>query len=118
MQIIKRIYKQSAFILIPLAVLSAFFEWKKLPLSILIGGGLAIANLKGLAWGVQGLVGTGQQVTGALVFFSMIRLFILIAIIVILLWLKIINIAGIFVGFTAVLVLLLKEGVRSAREEG
>ncbi|MDO9287192.1 MAG: hypothetical protein Q7T83_00215 [Thermodesulfovibrionales bacterium] len=118
MQIIKRIYKQSAFILIPIAVLSAFFEWKKLPLSILIGGGLAIANLKGLAWGVQGLVGTGQQVTGALVFFSLIRFFILTAILIILLWLKIINIAGIFIGLTTVLVLLLKEGVRSAREEG
>lgn len=118
MGIIRRIYKQSAFILIPLAVLSAFFEWKKLPLSILIGGGLAIANLKGLAWGVQGLIGTGQKVTGVLVFFSLIRLFILLAIIVILLWLKIINIAGIFIGFTAVIILLLKEGVRSARDEG
>ncbi|MEK7332078.1 MAG: hypothetical protein AAB017_01765 [Nitrospirota bacterium] len=118
MQIIKRIYKQSAFILIPLAVLSAFFEWKKLPLSILIGGGLAVANLKGLAWGVQGLVGTGQQATGALVFFSLIRFFIMTAILIILLWLKIINMAGIFIGLTTVLVLLLKEGVRSAREEG
>ncbi|TAL23598.1 MAG: hypothetical protein EPN94_09220 [Nitrospirae bacterium] len=118
MEIIRRIYKQSAFILIPLAVISAFFEWRKLPLSILIGGGLAVANLKGLAWGVQGLVGTGQQATGMLVFFSLIRLFILIAVIVILLWLKIINIAGIFIGFTAVLILLLKEGVRSARDGG
>ena len=40
------------------------------------------------------------------------------AILIILLWLKIINMAGIFIGLTTVLVLLLKEGVRSAREEG
>ncbi len=117
MEIVKKVYKLSAFILIPAALLSAFIEWKKLPLSILIGGLLGLANLKGLAWGIQGLVGTGQQVTGALVFFSVIRLFIMTAILILLLWLKLINIAGIFVGLTVVLVLLMAEGIRSAKSE-
>lgn len=117
MQIIKRIYRESVFILIPAAALSAFIEWKKLPLSILIGGILGLANLKGLAWGVQGLVGTGEQVSGKLVFFSFFRLFIFFVIVIVLLWLKIINIAGIFIGLTAVLVLLMVEGVRSAKSE-
>ncbi|PIV40815.1 MAG: hypothetical protein COS28_06930 [Nitrospirae bacterium CG02_land_8_20_14_3_00_44_33] len=118
-EIIKKIYKQSAFTLVPLAIISAVIfplEWKRLPLSILIGGILALANLKGLAWGIGGLVGTGEQVSGKLVFFSLIRLFILFAILIILLWLKVINIAGIFVGITTVLIVLLKVGFKAAKE--
>jgi hypothetical protein len=116
MILIKRIYKQSAIILIPAAIVSAFFEWKKLPVSILIGGILALANLKGLVWGIQGLVGT-EQASGKLVFLSLIRLFILFAILIVLFWLKLINVFGIFIGFTVVLVLLLKEGFKSAKDE-
>lgn len=115
-EIVRKVYKQSAFTLIPLAIISAVIEWKKLPVSILIGGILALANLKGLAWGIGGLVGTGEQVSGKLVFFSLIRLFILFVILIILLWLKVINIAGIFIGITTVLVLLMIEGFKSAKE--
>lgn len=117
MEIIKRTYRQSAFILIPAAILSAFIEWKKLPLSILIGGSLSLVNLKGLQWGITGLVGSGEKVTGALVFFSLIRLFIMTGILILLLWLRLINIAGVFAGITIVLVLLLREGLRSAKNE-
>jgi len=116
-EIIKRTYRQSAFILIPAAILSAFIEWKKLPLSILIGGSLSLVNLKGLQWGITGLVGSGEKVTGALVFFSLIRLFIMTGILILLLWLRLINIAGVFAGITIVLVLLLREGLRSAKNE-
>jgi len=115
---IKRIYKQSAIFLILSAALSAFVEWRKLPVSILIGGALGLANLKALAWGIGGLVGTGEQVSGKLIFLSLIRLFILSVILIILLWLKLISIAGIFIGFTAVLVLLMVEGFKSAKDEG
>lgn len=116
MEIIKKIYRQSAFLLIPVALISAVFDWKKFPVSILIGGILGIANLKGLSWGVSGLVGTGR-VSGKLVFFSLIRLSILFAILIILFWLKLINVFGIFIGFTLVLMLLLKEGLKSAKDE-
>jgi len=116
MEIIKRIYKQSAIILLPLALLSAVIEWKRLPLSIIIGGILALANLKGLAWGIKGLVGA-PQASGKLLFFSLIRLALLFAVIIVLLMLKLINILGIFVGFTVVFTILLKEGLRSAKED-
>ncbi|MBI3377348.1 MAG: hypothetical protein HY035_02945 [Nitrospirae bacterium] len=115
-EIIKRVYRQSVFSLIPIAIISAVIEWKRLPLSILIGGILALANLKGLAWGIGGLVGTGEQVSGKLVFFSLIRLFILFVILIILMWLKVINIAGIFVGITTVLIVLLTVGFKAAKE--
>jgi len=116
MEIIKKIYRQSAFILIPLAALSAFIDWKRLPLGILIGGVLALANLKGLAWGVEGLMGT-QKAATKLVFFSFIRFFIILAILLILIWLKLINIIGVIVGLTAVFILFLKEGFKSAKNE-
>lgn len=114
-EIIKRVYRQSVFVLIPFAIVSAVIEWKRLPLSILIGGILALANLKGLAWGIEGLVGAAEQVSGKLVFFSLIRFFILFVILIILMWLKVINIAGIFIGITTVLVLLMIEGFKSAK---
>ena len=115
-EIIKRVYRQSVFTLIPFAIISAVIEWKRLPLSILIGGILALANLKGLAWGIGGLIGTGENVSGKLVFLSLIRLFIFFVILIILLWLKVINIAGIFVGITTVLIVLLKVGFKAAKE--
>jgi uncharacterized paraquat-inducible protein A len=119
MEIVRKVYKQSALALIPLAIISALLfplEWKRLSLSILIGGILALANLKGLAWGIGGLVGTGEQVSGKLVFFSHIRLFILFVILIILMWLKAINIAGIFVGITTVLIMLLIVGFKAAKD--
>ena len=115
-EIIKRVYRQSVFVLIPFAIVSAVIEWKRLPLSILIGGILALANLKGLAWGIGGLVGAAEQVSAKLVFFSLIRFFILFVILIILMWLKVINIAGIFVGITTVLIVLLKEGFKAAKD--
>ncbi|MBI4689063.1 MAG: ATP synthase subunit I [Nitrospirae bacterium] len=116
MVMIKKIHRQSVLVLIPLSIFSALIEWKKLPLSILIGGVLALANLKGLAWGVEGLIGA-KGATAMLIFFSLIRFIIIIAILIILFRLKLLNVFGIFVGFTVVLILLLKEGLKSAKNE-
>lgn len=118
MEIIRKVYKQAGFLLIPAALFSALIEWKRLPASILVGGVLALANLKGLAWGVEGLIGAGQQASGKLIFFSLIRFFMVFAILLILIWFQLVNIAGIFIGFTLVVVLLLKEGIRLAKNEG
>lgn len=115
MNLIKKIYKQGIIILLPLSILSALIEWKKLPVSILIGGALGIANLKGLAWGVESLIGT-QRPSGKIVFLSLMRLFILACILIILAYLRLINIFGILIGFTVIFILLLKEGLRAAKE--
>lgn len=115
MNLIKKIYKQGIVILLPLSILSALIEWKRLPLSILLGGALGIANLKGLAWGVESLIGT-QRPSGKIVFLSLMRLFILACILIILAYLRLINIFGILIGFTVIFILLLKEGLRAAKE--
>jgi len=115
MDLIKRIYKKSFLVLIPFALLSALIEWKKLPLSIIIGGALGFANIKGLAWGVRGLIGTGKA-TGRMIIFSMMRLFLLFMILSILVYLRLVNVFGILAGFTVIFVLLLTEGLRFAKD--
>ncbi len=114
MDLIKRIYKKSFLVLIPLALLSALIEWKRLPVSIIIGGALGFANIKGLAWGVRGLMGTGR-VTAGMIIFSMLRLFFLFVIILLLVYLRLVNVFGILAGFTVIFALLIVEGLRYAK---
>jgi hypothetical protein len=115
MELIRRIFKKSIIILVPLAVLSAVIEWKKLPVSILAGGVLGFANIKGLAWGVEGLFGA-DKATGKMIFFSMFRLFMLFLILLTLVYLKLVNIFGILIGFTVIFALLIIEGYRFSKD--
>lgn len=116
MKIIQKIYKMSVFVLIPVAAVSAFFDPYRLPLSILVGGILAVLNLKGLSWGVEGLLGS-YKAAGKLVFFSMIRLLLVFLIIAVLAYFKVVNILGIMLGFTLIFIILLVEGLRIAKED-
>ncbi len=114
MELIRRIFRKSIVVLVPLSFLSAFIEWKKLPLSILIGGILGFANIKGLAWGVEGLFGSAKA-TGKMIFFSMFRLFMLFLILSMLVYLKLVNIFGILIGFTVIFALVVIEGYRFSK---
>jgi hypothetical protein len=115
MNLLKRIYKQGIFILFPLAAISAFYEWRKLPLSILLGGVLGLANLRGLVRAVEGLIGTYRP-TGKLIILSLLRLTVLAAILTILVAFKLVNIFGILIGFTVVFILIIKEGLKISKE--
>lgn len=112
---IKRIYKQGIPILVALASLSALMEWKKFPVSILVGGILGLANLKGLAWGLRDF-GSHPSPSGKVIFLSLVRFFILACILIVLVAAKLINPVGVLIGFTVVFVLVLIEGLRIARE--
>jgi hypothetical protein len=115
MILLKRIYKQVILVLLPLALLSAFIEWKKLPFSILIGGILGVVNLRGLARGVEGLIGTYRP-TVKIVIFSLLRLAMLAAVLTFLVAFKLVNVFGILIGFTVVFIMIIKEGLRVAKE--
>lgn len=115
MNLIKRIYKQGIFILLPLAAISAFYEWKKLPLSILVGGILGLVNLKGLVWGLKDFTPSSTPSKKVIVL-SVLRFFALAFILLVLAILKMINFIGILIGFTVVFILIIKEGLRFARE--
>jgi hypothetical protein len=115
MILLKRIYKQALLILLPLSALSAFIEWKKLPLGILAGGVLGLLNLRGLVRGVEGLIGAYRP-TAKIVIFSLLRFTILAAILTILVAFRIANVFGILIGFTVVFLMIIKEGLRVAKE--
>jgi hypothetical protein len=114
MDLIQRIHKSSLIVLFGLAAISGFIEWKKLPLSIIVGGTLALLNIRGLAWGVQGLLGTERADTKMLFFtqFRLVMLFIFLSAIV---YLKLVNIFGILAGFTVVFGMVLVEGFKYSK---
>jgi len=115
LQFLKGVTKKGIIIILLLAGVSVIFEWKKLPLGILCGGVFGLLNLKGLVRGVEGLLCT-EKATAKIVFLSMSRLFALSVAIFILIYFKIINVFGLLLGFTAVFILILIEGMSVAKE--
>ena len=120
--LIKRIHRQSLIFLIVAAAITTLIaaltdvtDWRKMPHSVLIGGLLGLANLKGLAWGLKDFA-TLHRPSGKLIFWSMLRFFVLAFILIVLAILKLINFFGILIGFTVVFVLILKEGFRIAKD--
>ncbi|HCC68593.1 MAG TPA: hypothetical protein DEP99_01740 [Nitrospiraceae bacterium] len=116
MEILKRVVKRSLIVLIIISVLSVFFFDWKIPLSILLGGALGIVNLKGLIWSTEGLL-HGQKAKIAIVFSSLIRLFILFLIIFLLIKFDIANIFGLLVGLSVIFFILPVEGFLSERKK-
>lgn len=115
MELVKRVYKQGIILIVPIAIISSFFEWKKLPFSIIIGAALGFANFKGLSWGIERFFGPYRP-SGKLIFLSIIRFFILTFILLILAILKIINFIGLLIGFSVIFFLIIKEGLKAVKE--
>lgn len=114
MELLQRVIKKSLIVILPAAAASAFFEWKTLPLGIIAGGLLGLLNLRGLVKNVECLIGTAG-LTAKILFLSMTRLFLLFAVIIILIWLKIVNVFGLLFGFTVVFAFILIEGVKTGK---
>ncbi|TAN42016.1 MAG: hypothetical protein EPN25_03960 [Nitrospirae bacterium] len=114
MDLIQKIIRRSVLVLVPLAAASSLIEWWRFPLGVLAGGGLALANIKGLAWAVQGLLGT-QRATLGMLFFSQFRFFALFIILALLASFRLVNIYGVFAGFTVVFGVVMVEGYRHAK---
>lgn len=112
----QKIYKQAALIVVPLAVASAFIEPKKLPLGIVVGALLAAINFRGMHRNLQSLIGTYRP-TAKLVILSIGRLLIMFSVIIFLAVAKVVNLIGLMVGFTVVVVLVVKEGFLAAKEK-
>lgn len=112
---IKKIYKQSIIALVILSVIAAFIEWKRLPISILAGGFMGLINLKGLAWGIKGLYGEDKQTTGKFLVFSFLRMLGIALFLLVLFVYEVVSVIGVAFGFTLVMAVLLKEGLKSAR---
>ncbi len=108
--LLTRISKKSAVVLAVIAAAAALVDWRTLPAGIIIVGALGLANIKGLAWGVRGLLGTGHA-SGKMLFFSQFRLLMLFLILAALFYLRIVTVFGVLIGFTVVFIFTLIEGL-------
>ena len=131
MELIKKVTKRSVIVIFPLILLSFLVDWKDerlkfiglfgnpglMAVSIFIGGLIGLANLKGLVWGIESLLGTHRANT-RMVFLSLLRLFILFAVIIILVVMRLINLLGFLIGMTVVFLVLIKEALDMAKEQG
>jgi hypothetical protein len=114
--VVKKIYIL-ALILIPAAALvSAIWDWKKWPLSIITGGLLGLVNLKAMIWGIKGMLGA-YRASSVLVIFSIMRLLILFLIVGWLLIQGVVNVPGVLIGFTIIVIVIMKEGLVHAAEK-
>ena len=115
MDLIKKIVKRSVIILAPVALVSSFIDWWRFPVGVLAGGFLALVNIKGLAWGVQGLLGT-EKATVRMLFFSQFRFIMLLMVLAIIVYLRLVNIFGILTGVTVVFAVVIYEGYLNSKD--
>lgn len=125
---VKRVIRISVPLLLILCGISLIIDWHSIRFaglfgstrfishSIIIGGLLGLANLKGLVWGIETLLGT-QKANTRLVYLSLIRLGILFAIIITLAGMKLINLIGLVAGLTTVFIVMIIEGIKMAKED-
>ena len=114
MELIRKIHRNSLILLFPIAAASAFIEWKKLPVSILIGGFLGLLNIRALAWGVQGLLDS-HKASAKMLFFSQFRLVMLFLVLAALIYIKLVNIPGVLTGFTVVFCMVIIVGLKHSK---
>lgn len=127
MDLVKGVIRKSVPLLLLLCGISLVIDWdrisfarffgnaKYIPHSIIIGGLLGLANLKGLVWGIETLLDT-EKANTRLVYLSLIRLGILFAIIIGLAALRLINLIGLVTGLTTVFFVMIFEGLKRAKK--
>ena len=130
MGIARRVIRQAVFVIVPLTLLSLLVEWDReglrfvrlfgrpdfVPVSIMIGALAGILNLHGLAWSLERLLG-GRKAGTRILFVSMFRLFLFFALITVLVAMKLVNLFGFLIGITVVFVIMVKEGLKAAKEQ-
>lgn len=114
---VKRIYRQSAFVIGALAIITLFFRDWRFSLGIVIGGLAGEVNLRGIVWSVRALLGTEKAQTKMMVL-SMFRLLVIFSILIILAIFKVIKPYGLLIGFTVVFIIMVKEGLIAAKKGG
>ncbi|MDI6727911.1 MAG: ATP synthase subunit I [Thermodesulfovibrionales bacterium] len=114
---VKRIYRQSAFVIGALAIITLFFMDWRFSLGIVIGGLAGEVNLRGIVWSVRALLGTEKAQTKMMVL-SMFRLLVIFSILIILAIFKVIKPYGLLIGFTVVFIIMVKEGLIAAKKGG
>ncbi len=113
---LKAAFIQSVILLLISSILSFFFLSLEISVAIITGGIIALANLKGLSWGVNEFVAEeGGKIK--LVFFSFLRIAAVFAVLIFLIYYKLINAFGLLFGLTIVFIMIVKEGFSSGQRD-
>ena len=115
MEIVKAVSKQSLLILAPLCLISLLFAGWRFAFSMAVGGLIGVGNLRGLAWSVTALLGTGKS-HAKMVVLSVFRLLIIFSVLAGLALLRLINLWGLIPGFTVVLAVIISVGLRTVKK--
>lgn len=113
------------------AAISFFFTEWRFPVSILIGGLVGLGNLKGIVMSVSRIfeieksdfkknqvnVIEPQKAQAKMLILGIFRLLIIFSILLILAILNIINVYGFLIGFSIVFLIIIKEGLISAKKQ-
>lgn len=112
-----RIYKQSIIIILAAVLICAVLAGWHIAAGVLAGGVIGIANLRGIEKGVKSFL-TAEKARPKMIILSMFRLFIVFSVLIALVLLKVVNVLALLGGFTAVILIILKEGLLTAGREG
>ncbi|MFN3739609.1 MAG: hypothetical protein ACK4TF_02915 [Thermodesulfovibrionales bacterium] len=116
MELFKRILKQSVIAGAIAIVLSAVLTGGiKFPLGVFVGCLAGIVNLRAIVRNVSSLTG-GQRITGRYIALSTFRLLGLFVLLFLLISKRLADVFGILLGFTIVFVIIIKEGLKEARD--
>lgn len=115
---VKRIGKQSALIILPLAALSLLFakgNWQ-FPSNVVLGGAISLLSFRVIVWAVRRFMGKpmGHPIIIGL---SAVKILVIFMVLATLATFKLVNPVGLTVGFTVVLGIIVKEGLVAARKE-
>jgi F0F1-type ATP synthase assembly protein I len=112
-----KVYKHSAFVVLPLSVISLFFAEWRFGLSVIIGGTISAASFSTIVWAVRKFL--GQYMAQMIIMgISTIKILLIFAVLIVLTLLNLIHVIGLVTGFTIVIAIIIIEGFIFARKEG
>lgn len=115
MELFKRVLRQSLILsAIAIALSAVLTGGIKFPFGVLVGCLTGILNLRAIVRNVSSITG-GQRITLRYMALSTFRLFGLFALLFILIWKRLADVFGILLGFTIVFIIIIKEGLKEAR---
>lgn len=112
----RAISRQSAAVIVPLALVMLLFDqWNwRMPFSVIAGGVISLVSFRVIVWTVTKFLGQemGQPIIMGISSLKILVIFLLLALLA---YFRLVNVPGLVVGFTAVLILIIKEGYLFAR---
>lgn len=112
----KRYYMRAIIITVMAAALAAIIEPRRLPVGVIVGGALAIINIRGLTKGLYNLMSQPHPAR-RLFLAGSVRLMMLATIIILLAYFRLVDMLGLLAGFAVASMALVLEGLGAVRKE-